>query len=197
MDFNEEELLTQCLHHKDNPDAAQQAFNTLFTHYRQMILEYAQSSVGDRDKAEDAVQNTLIFCWQEILAGNYTYKPGKFKHWLLATCKNHNKHVQEGRKLEDKLWYKSRNVEPPVEEIAWTGLVSPGFISLLDTNPETTIPLSILSPMQRKVFEMVSDGYSYPRIAGELGISKNAVAHHASRARKKLQIAITPQREMA
>ncbi len=184
------------------------AFNQLFDYYKPFVFQYAQQILGDADAAEDAVQNTLIYCWKKISSGEFVYQQGKLSHWMMATCKNFNHRVQEGRKLEDYLWYRLKREEKDDFTIYGDEIVSVLFrqepeLSDVDgieyVAPKSLSPSSSPTPpkpprkryrnpkLQLEVYKLDQAGHTQKEISRMLGIPKHLVKQNLYLARKRIK----------
>lgn len=166
--------------------ADKKAFDALARYYWPIVYEYAMTHLGDHDRAEDAAQETLIFAWENLREFDAT--KGKFRDWLLATCRNMNKRVDRD--------YKPRRVAL-TENIIDPRAVDP-LEAMLEAeekkeNPPPD-PLDGLPPMQREIMEMLANGFTYSAVAEQLGITANAVRQNLFKARKKLSTNNIPKR---
>lgn len=178
----------------------EKSYNELFVHYRSHLYQYAMQALGEHHLAEDVVQNTLVFCWNEMRSGRYNPKPGKFKHWLLATCKNIHVQVRHGRAANDAEWWHQRAIQRGYERVVWTTLKHNA--SLLDVEEDVIaresanelkkrvrIHAKRLPKMQRRVLSLTRSGHTDKEISRMLGISRAAVRKNRQRARARLKAA--------
>ncbi|MBT3378577.1 MAG: RNA polymerase sigma factor [Lentisphaerae bacterium] len=64
---------------------AADAFEALFARYHRMVFNYAFLMTGDRQAAEDILQDTFIAAARSVPR----YEPaGRFRAWLMAICRN-------------------------------------------------------------------------------------------------------------
>ena len=157
------------------------AFNKLFNEYRETIYQFAISALGDHDKAQEATQRTMIFCWQKIKNGEFDNKKNKFKTWALAVCKNYNKKVREGRLGDDILWKKQRCFPEDSSDTVFDTVSSKISGKTIDEKIG-----DILSPQQYQVFTMYADGFTTKQISRELRIAQSSVRSNLRHARIKI-----------
>lgn len=161
------------------------AFEKLILKYRPTLYQFAMQATGDHDTAEDAVQETLIWVWQNLCA--FTPNPDSpidnFREWILSACKHNNRRVKEGRAPAIVVAYKMRRQNG-------TSLVSRPGDSLtphpFDTNLILQEAIQTLPPMQQRVYLMCADGTPRKDISRALGISTASIRTNLHLARKKL-----------
>lgn len=164
------------------------AFDQLLSHYLPLLTEYAQSALGDYDKAQDASQTTMIWAWTNL--STFSYKPFKFKHWLLAACKNHNRDVQNGRVPADDMYYRlkrEQGIFPPSHNAENAQNDYADGYRVLNV-PQSDIELAVqkLSPTLRKVWLLHQDGLSNKEISERLEMKYPNVKKCLQRARKRM-----------
>lgn len=144
----------------------------LFKAYYQPLCLYAMHYLsGDREQAEDIVQDCYVKLWQT--APNYA------RAFLYTAVRN---------SCIDYL----RHAKIPVDDIAPCDLE--GVISDEDaqnrsvTEARLWVAIDSLPDRRRQVFLMGKrDGMKYREIAAELGITEKAVEHEMSKALKQLR----------
>lgn len=77
---SDEELLTRV------GDGDREAFELLYRRYSRPVLGLALRRLGDRGRAEDAVQETFTSIWRS--AGSYDRERGRCAPWLYAVARN-------------------------------------------------------------------------------------------------------------
>ena len=149
------------------------AFGELFEQFAPEMYRYALFCLGDRDAAQDAVQETALEAYRGI-AG--LRKPEKVKAWLFkilyAVCKRGQKEKYEADfiELDDR--------DQATEDSAEAVLQSMETARLLGRLNETDRRLLLLS---------VAGGYSGKEIARMAGMTHGAVRTRISRALKTLR----------
>lgn len=145
-------------------------FSEKYDEYSPILYRICVLRLGNRQDAEDALQNTFI---------KYYYKAPEFsggdaeKAWLIRVAINCCKDFQKS------FWQKNTVGLNEAAEIS-TGVIEDA-IRLID--------LFELSPKNRIVLELYYyEGYTVGEIAKILKISENSVTSRLSRARKKLKI---------
>lgn len=193
----ESELIHLAQHGSSN--ASKEAINTLLKEHQPALYQYAMMALGDHSKAEQAVQNTLIYVWQTLVAGGYTPNPASenpFRHWLLACCKNNNLQIRQGRMANDRIHYRERAKQRGYDKFTWssTGEI-PSIEQVeskvsLEQDIETTQLLKqvdLLPKRYRRVFMMYSNGYTYKEISYNTGFKPRVVRDYVYQAKRILQ----------
>lgn len=172
---------------------SKRAFGKLVEHYRPSLVEYAQQILGDHDAAEDAVQNGLLYAWRNI--GNFEDRGGKFKFWLRAVVKNHNRDVQKASARDKSTTFAVDSEFGP--QPIWTSVCyNPDIFDPETVGSEERVKcinqaIASLPRTQRMVFELYMDGLRLKYIAQSLGITYLAAKQNLSRAKKKLRLIVS------
>lgn len=187
MEYTEKELIEKA------KAGDKESFNRLLKPYLSILLQYAQTALGDYDKACDAQQETLIYAWENIDSFTYT-EEGKFKHWLIAACRNRNREVRAGRKESDDMWYRLKRAQGLVSEEEYEEILRQtkgenlvdGIIVALEDD-EIRNSARLLPPTQRKVFLLYYDGNTTREIGNILNMRTDTVRKNLRRARKTMR----------
>ena len=135
------------------------------------LRRYARALVGDRDAADDLVQDTL----ERAVRKFHLWRPGDLRAWLFSLM--HNVFVNQ---------LKSRRILPegePVEEIAAPIPTANG-----DDISDLKRALRGLAPEQREVLLLVAlEDMSYAEVSRALGIPMGTVMSRLSRGRERLR----------
>lgn len=155
---------------KNTPIMTKEEFSDKYDEYSPMLYRICALRLGNKQDAEDALQNTFI---------KYYYKyPGypdknAEKAWLIRVAVNCCKDFQ-------KSFWQRKTVGLDETADITSGLIEDA-VRLID--------LFELSAKNRTVLELFYyEGYSINEIAGILKISVNSVTSRLSRARKKLKL---------
>jgi RNA polymerase sigma-70 factor (ECF subfamily) len=159
-------------------DAA--AFEELVGRYTRSAFAVAYRLLGQRQDAEDAVQDGFL----SALVGIESFDRSRpFGPWLLRIVANRALNVRKARTL--------RQVEPIPED------VSSGGLSPLDAAERSELreglqrALARLPEQQRWIVELFElDGFTGPEIAGMLDIAEGTVRWHLRQARQALRAAL-------
>ncbi len=145
------------------------AMRQLYDRYADRLLRFAYPQLGDRQEAEDVVQETLLAVWQE--AGTFR-QASRASTWIFGICRH---------KVGDKL--RRRREYQPLDSLP--DRPAPGA-------PATTVELwrqlGRLSPEHREVLLLVfHQGFSQEEVAKMLGIPVGTVKSRTYHARRRLQ----------
>lgn len=135
------------------------------------LRRYARALVGDRDAADDLVQDTL----ERAVRKFHLWRPGDLRAWLFSIM--HNVFVNQVRSR--------RPTGPEPEE---SDLVEPATAAWSAEVRDIEAGLARLPAEQREVLLMVSlEGLSYEEVSRALGVPVGTVMSRLFRAREKLR----------
>ncbi|HET9651324.1 MAG TPA: RNA polymerase sigma factor [Usitatibacter sp.] len=143
----------------------------LIVPYIPNLRRYARALVGDRDGADDLVQDTL----ERAVRKFHLWRPGDLRAWLFSIM--HNVFVNQ---------LKSRKISPDVEVDETFAAPIPGATraDVLDLQRA----LGALAPEQREVVLLVAlEDMSYADVSRALGIPMGTVMSRLSRGRERLR----------
>jgi RNA polymerase sigma-70 factor (ECF subfamily) len=143
----------------------------LIVPYIPNLRRYARALVGDRDAADDLVQDTL----ERAVRKFHLWRPGDLRAWLFSIM--HNVFVNQ---------LKARKIAPHVEIDDNFAAPMPGATGtdILDLQRS----LACLAPEQREVVLLVAlEDMSYADVSRALGIPMGTVMSRLSRGREKLR----------
>jgi RNA polymerase sigma-70 factor (ECF subfamily) len=136
------------------------------------LRRYARALVGDRDGADDLVQDTL----ERAVRKFHLWKPGDLRAWLFSIM--HNVFVNQ---------LKARKIAPHVEideEMLAARIPTATSADVLDLQRA----LGSLAPEQREVVLLVAlEDMTYSDVSRALGIPIGTVMSRLSRGREKLR----------
>lgn len=159
---------------KPRPDQARQADEQLMLACLPRLRRYARALVGDRNAADDLVQDTLERGWQKL---DSWQRGSDMRPWLFAIM--HNLHADQRRKPA------LVTVELDEAELA-SAYIMPAERSLaLDLEAA----MQLLPAEQREILLLVVlEDMRYEEVAGTLGIPVGTVMSRLSRARERLRL---------
>jgi len=135
------------------------------------LRRYARALIGDRDAADDLVQDTL----ERAVRKFHLWRPGDLRAWLFSIM--HNVYVNQ---------LKSRNIAPHVELDETLAAYSPEATATDIRDLERG--LATLAPEQREVVLLVAlEDMSYADVSRALGIPMGTVMSRLSRGRERLR----------
>src|SRR5258708_39660038 len=135
------------------------------------LRRYARALVGDRDGADDLVQDTL----ERAVRKFHLWRPGDLRAWLFSIMHNVFVNQLKARKVAYEIEIDD-SIAAPISSVTATDLMD------LDR------ALEALSPDQREVVLLVAlEDMTYAEVAHALGIPIGTVMSRLSRAREKLR----------
>jgi RNA polymerase sigma-70 factor (ECF subfamily) len=166
------------------------AFNSLILLHQDALFNIALRTLGDEDRAADAVQEALIAAYRSL----YTFHGGSFRAWLARTVVN---------KCYDEYRRSSRHPTLPLTPIVdgeeaedWDWLRDPGPSpeSHLDDSELNDALQSCMKSLPfdaRAVLALVDvDGLSYEEAASALRIPVGTVKSRLARARASMRLSL-------
>ena len=143
----------------------------LIVPYIPNLRRYARALVGDRDGADDLVQDTL----ERAVRKFHLWRPGDLRAWLFSIM--HNVFVNQ---------LKARRIAPDVEiDDSYPAPSSP--VTSMDLQ-DLQRALATLAPEQREVVLLVAlEDMSYADVSRTLGIPMGTVMSRLSRGRERLR----------
>lgn len=145
---------------------------TFRAHYWPMVRALAVAC-GDRDVAEDAVQDAFTRAyarWRRI--SRYDDPPGWIRHVALNRIRDHFRRAERGKRAADRLRARAPETTPGPEP-------PPGQLEAL---------LGALSRQQRVAVSLFYvEQLSVREVAGAMGITEGAVKYHLHAARAALR----------
>ncbi len=168
--------ITQQAFALDSPvalESPEKRFNDLVNAYSKDLYRYAYRLAGDRQVAEDLVQESLLRAWKAI---GKLQNPKAVKGWLLTIVRREN-----ARRFE--------RYQPPTSDIPMDELSSRQ--TAYDTSTEAFTLRRAVGELPEEYREplllQIIGGYSQKDIAEQLGISSAGVGTRLFRARQKLR----------
>ena len=147
----------------------------LIVPYIPNLRRYARALVGDRDGADDLVQDTL----ERAVRKFHLWKPGDLRAWLFSIM--HNVFVNQ---------LKARKIAPEVEideNMIAAPIPTANSFDVLDLQRA----LLALAPEQREVLLLVAlEDMTYADVSGALGIPIGTVMSRLSRGKAQLRAAL-------
>jgi RNA polymerase sigma-70 factor, ECF subfamily len=138
------------------------------------LRRYARALVGDRDGADDLVQDTL----ERAVRKFHLWRPGDLRAWLFSIM--HNVFVNQ---------LKARRISPDMEVDDSFAAPMPG--ATRSDIVDLARALATLAPEQREVVLLVAlEDMSYADVSRALGIPMGTVMSRLSRGRERLRKAM-------
>jgi RNA polymerase sigma-70 factor (ECF subfamily) len=143
----------------------------LIVPYIPNLRRYARALIGDREGADDLVQDTL----ERAVRKFHLWKPGDLRAWLFSIMHNVFVNQLKARKVAYEIEIDD-SIAAPQSSVTGTDLMD------LDR------ALMALSPDQREVVLLVAlEDMTYAEVSRALGIPIGTVMSRLSRAREKLR----------
>lgn len=158
------------------------AFSTLFNHYRPILFRYVLPILKSDDLASDTCQEIFIKIWEdrENLSEINSFQP-----YLLTVGKNHSLNVLK------KMLSEQRTLASFVANYNEANHGLEETLQFEEYNRFITKTLQTLSPQSRQVFQLCRQkGLSYDEAADILGISRNVIKKHMVKAMRVLRLAV-------
>jgi RNA polymerase sigma-70 factor, ECF subfamily len=128
--------------------------------HRGRMLARARLVVGDRDLAEDVVQEALLRAWRSCAA--FDPEGGPLAHWLLVLTRN---------VAVDLVRARQRRPQAPLTPAHEAGSTDPGFAELVDLRAQLRQLLQAVGPEHRQVIvETLLRDRPPALVAADLGI---------------------------
>jgi RNA polymerase sigma-70 factor, ECF subfamily len=158
------------------------AFDALATAYMRRAFSVAYRLMGQREDAEDLVQESFLAVLEKI----HTFQAGRaFSPWFFRILVNRGLNARKSRSL--------RSVDE-IPEAAASSLASPERdAERAELRDGLAAAMQALPDRQRTVVRLFDlEGFSSPEIAEILGINEGTVRWHLHEARKTLRGALAP-----
>jgi len=150
------------------------AFEQLYLHYRDPVINYCFYRLGDHSEAEDAASAIFIKAMQAL--SGFHDRDGSFRTWLFRIA--HNEVVDRHR-------YRARHSESPIDlfsERPGTERSPEDLAADVDARMRVHALLAALPPRERAVLELRTADLDTDQIAAVLGITAHNVRSTQCRA---------------
>ena len=157
---------------------AESALRELFFEYAQGLIAFARRFFGDRETAEDVVQNVFLALWRN----RETIKiDTDIKSYLFTATRNQAlnilRHAKTAQAAEEAIRLTIRGSEQPVDRVEYEQ-VRDRIEKAVNSLPEQSRRIFLMSRL---------DGLTYSQIANVLGISVKTVETLMGRALKHIR----------
>lgn len=163
------------------------ALGALYDRYGGLVFTVALRILGDRDLAEEVMQDTFLRCWD----GAATYRPerGHAGGWLAGIARNRAIDVLRSRQHQGRLREAATLPDPDGPH----ALGVPDATDAIATRQAVGTALADLPPAQRQVVELAYyGGLTQREIARELATPLGTVKHRTRAALDRLREALRP-----
>ncbi len=153
-----------------------QAFEQLYRGLKEPLLRYLRWRVGDPARAEDLLQQTFL----QVHRSRQTFLPGRSaRAWLYGVARN-------VLLMDQRTRYRKTGRELPLDHAATEKSASPS--SQIADRQLLERALRVLTPEQAEAFLLHEvHGFTFPEIAGILGIRSGTAKLRAFRASRAVQ----------
>jgi RNA polymerase sigma factor (sigma-70 family) len=167
-------------------DGDQRAFEELFDQYAKSVYNHAYRLTGDWSVAEDVVSLTFLEAWR--LRERLAPDGGSLRPWLLVVATNVGRNMRRARRRHEDVMARMP-LDDAVPDFA-EELV--GQIADKERLAEVRTAIGRLRKHEQDVLLLCAGaGLDYAEAAEALGIPVGTVRSRLSRARKKLELAVT------
>jgi RNA polymerase sigma-70 factor (ECF subfamily) len=159
----------------------------MVAHFRADLMRFLVARTGDRDEAEDILQ--------ELWVRTRDVKPAAVEHWrayLFRVAHNlviDRRRAAQRRAARERRWSEeAHGVMSPTEEAADTAPGADDAIAAREEAARLASAIANLPEGARRVFQLHKiEGHSHGEVAAHLGISKSGVEKHMAVAMKHLR----------
>ncbi len=154
------------------------AFEPLAERYYTICLRFAQSQLGRREDAEEAVQDALVRSFRALLRGA---SPDRFRPWLLRIVVNRCRSMSARRARRRRLLTLWQTRQPPETS-------EDPRVTVADPDPALTAALAGLRPKLREAFLLKHvEELTYEEMAEVTGVRPSALKMRVKRATERLR----------
>lgn len=167
------------------------AFEQLVDRHQGRLFRIAFMVVGDRQEAEDLVQETLVLAWRRL---HLLDEPAAFRGWVARICSRSATDLVRRRARRATAPAASEDLEPALESSAETGRGGPAATpdparsALVNAQMDDLARvLETLDPAMRLCWVLREiDGMSYREISTAVDASEPTVRGRIARARARI-----------
>lgn len=168
-------------------DGDKEALELLYDRYEKILFSFLYKMTGERDLAEEALQEVFIKLWRGI--GDYDESKGKFASWLYRMAQN----------SAIDLIRKQKKPSVPLDEVAEMASTQTGVEELAewqDKKEQIQSAVSALSEEQQRIINLFYfKGHTHEAISELCGIPLGTVKSRIRLALKKLEKTLHAMRE--
>ena len=169
--------MEQALYYTDSTATEQDLsafYGQLYELYATDVLRMCYFYLGDRQKAEDVVQEVFV----RLMTTSPVLQPGKEKAWLLKVAMNRCRDLWRGA------WLKRVVLGGPTYEL----IPAPDEFSRIGDKQEMMLAINKLPAMFKEVILLhYYQGYGISEIAEMMDLPEGTISSRLSRGRKKLE----------
>jgi RNA polymerase sigma-70 factor (ECF subfamily) len=192
--FAEEELMPEVCQDdntlvSDGLEGNRDALDILFSRYHGVLYSFAHRMLGNREEAEDAVQNAFLLAFCKL---SQLKDQGAFRSWLTRIVMNEATSILRKRKralLRSPKWVNDTDDET-VENISFTGLDPEEAVVKKEWITSLNRELARLSPTSRTTVQLCEiEEYTTEEASSLLCVTQGTIRSRLFRARKQLAAA--------
>jgi RNA polymerase sigma-70 factor (ECF subfamily) len=166
------------------------ALEILYDRYAGLIYTVALRIVGDRDLADEVLQDAFLRCWSG--AGQFDPERGRLGAWLMGITRNRAIDLLRGRQHQARL--REQELLPEAGARGGGRNDDPGHIVVVQQT--VAAALQDLPPAQRQVLEMsYFGGLTQTEIASRLDTPLGTVKSHMRRGLDRMRGFLAPGEE--
>ncbi len=176
-------------------DGSAEAFEELVRRYQSRLLAIFQNILGNREQAEDLVQEVFL----RVFRARGTYVPdAKFATWLFTIAHNVAKNAKRTKARRREVTVTGDGSGPmanPLEQMAQaaSGLLPTRQLDRMERAEMVRLAMETLNERQRlAVLLSKFEGMSYADIGAAMGLSTPAIKSLLTRARNNLRLVLEP-----
>ena len=165
------------------------AFGLLYERYKSVVYTIALRITGDRELAEDVLQDVFFRCWQK--SGTFRPERGRVAPWLMGMARNRSVDVLRGRQQQARL----QGAAELAEHLRLRTASAPDDEAVLRQDVATA--LSMLSPLQREAIELAFyGGLTHAEVAEVIGAPLGTVKTRIRDGMQRLKLLLAPHLAM-
>lgn len=154
------------------------AYGSLVARYRDRLGRYAVHMIGDRDEAEEALQDSFVRAYRSLARCD---DPARFGAWLYGILVNRCRTAGARMARRQRLFVR--------DEVALNGAAHPDRGEQIEWDDTVRRALAQLTPEYREAFLLKHvDDLEYDEIARLTGAGVSALKMRVKRAREQLQV---------
>jgi RNA polymerase sigma-70 factor (ECF subfamily) len=162
-----------------------QAFGLLYERYKSVVYTIALRITGDRELAEDVLQDVFFRCWQK--AGTFRPDRGRVAPWLMGMARNRSVDVLRGRQQQARV----QGMAELAEHLRLRTASAPDEEAVL--RQDVAAALALLSPLQREAIELaLYGGLTHAEVAEVIGAPLGTVKTRIRDGMQRLKLLLAP-----
>lgn len=161
------------------------AFGQLYDRYKNVVYTIALRITGDRELAEDVLQDVFFRCWQK--SGTFRPEKGRVAPWLMGMARNRSIDVLRSRQQQARV----QGVAELAEQLRLRTVSAVEDEAIL--RQDVASALAKLSTLQREVIELAfHGGLTHAEIAEVVGAPLGTVKTRIRDGMQRLRVLLAP-----